>query len=56
MKKVRVIVYLGDNFATDGNVLTSAGSNGVVEWLVLHLVANNVIIITIYKPPTCPNN
>ena len=55
IKKGGVIVYLRDDFATDGNVLTS-GSNGVVEWLVLHLVAKNLIIITIYRPPTCPNN
>ena len=30
-KKVGVIVYPRDDFATDGNVLTS-GSDGVVEW------------------------
>ena len=51
-KKGGVIVYLKNEVANNANVLT-AGSNGTVEWMVLHLRKLNIVFITMYRPPSC---
>jgi hypothetical protein len=47
-----VVVFLKDEVAC---VVLSAGSNDVVEHLVLHIEAFNLVMVTIYRPPDCSN-
>ena len=53
IKKGGVVIFLKNEFAKSAQLLSS-GSNGVVEWVSLHLQSDNTICICVYRPPTCP--
>ena len=46
-----VAIYLKDQFALGAEVL-AGGSNGVVEFLVIHVKIQRTIIVNVYRPPT----
>ena len=48
-----VAIYVRDDIAANSSVI-SAGSNGVVEHIVLHLKQLNLIVACIYRPPQSP--
>ena len=52
IKKGGVIMYLRDDFGADVKILSS-GSTGEVEWLALKSQRRRLVLITIYRPPTC---
>ena len=53
-KKGGVAVYVRDDLASDVTVLNS-GSDGTVEYLIMHFALRNIVLITIYRPPVCSN-
>ena len=54
IKKGGIIVYLRDDFGADVKILSS-GSTGEVEWLALNSQRRRLVLMTIYRPPTCSN-
>ena len=50
-RKGGVITYLRDDLAVDA-VLLASGSNGTVEYLVLHICELNLVLANVYRPPT----
>jgi hypothetical protein len=51
-KKGGVALFVGNKLASRAVILT-AGSNGVVEYLVLWLNHLRLALVLIYRPPTC---
>ena len=50
-----VVVYIRDDHAASAQSLIS-GSNGFVEWTIIHLLSANTVIACVYRPPNCPTN
>ena len=54
-KKGGAAIYLRNDFAVDTEVVSS-GSNGIVEYLMLHLKSRNIVVMNVYRPPTAQAN
>ena len=49
-----VITYIKATEAIDAEQLI-AKSNSYVEYQLIHMQKRNIVIINVYRPPTCPN-
>ena len=52
MRKGGVIIYIREDLCTEV-IVSSSGSNGVVEWLTLLLKPQNIVFTCLYRPPSC---
>ena len=50
-----VVIYLRKDAAADAELLAS-GSDGVVEYVVVHIKSYNLVIANVYRPPATPTN
>ena len=49
------VVYLRKDAAADAQLLAS-GSNGTVEYVLVHSKSYNLVIVNVYRPPATPTN
>ncbi len=54
-KKGGVIVYIRKDIA-ESAIMLVAGSNGEVEYVIVHIKVWNMILATVYRPPRCSTN